>query len=126
METLLKLCRSESGDAEVLLSTVSSLNLNASETEGIQKNAALEQQEVAIYLPKNLLCNCIIHISNPKEAKLSSLVNQQQSRKGKKKQKERKEPKPVKPFFFDLALNFVKVSFKITIMSQFFDIFMAI
>ena len=33
VENLLKLCRSESGDANVLISTISSMQLNASENE---------------------------------------------------------------------------------------------
>jgi len=42
MEKLLKLCRNESGDANVLLSAVNSINLNISNMDESQKQIPME------------------------------------------------------------------------------------
>uniref|UniRef100_A0A914HDZ8 Signal recognition particle subunit SRP68 n=1 Tax=Globodera rostochiensis TaxID=31243 RepID=A0A914HDZ8_GLORO len=80
VENLLNLCQAQSGDANVLLSTVSSVNLNASEDE---RKLPLEQGVIKA-APGNT--------------------------KQKKRLRLAMEPKPLKPFFFDLALNFIKPS----------------
>lgn len=80
VENLLKLCRSESGDANVLLTTVSSLNLNASEIEEKRNQVAMDTEE----------------------------PNTQTTPKTRNDKKLRKDPKPVKPFFFDIAQNFLQ------------------
>ncbi|KAL3088314.1 hypothetical protein niasHT_023874 [Heterodera trifolii] len=80
VENLLILCRAQTGDANVLLSTVSSVNLNASEDD-----------------------------RKPSPEQLIGKAITENTKQQKKKARMMKEPKPIKPFFFDLASNFTEV-----------------